>query len=107
MKKNGVEYPDVVDLVTADDAEVTLIIVQTETLGASMLPKLQDKINNYLSFAKDGQLHELYPETKDKDIVIRLNAFEEVDSEALGFFEIAAEVLAEEGVKFIWSKCKY
>jgi len=107
MTKCRVNYPEVVDLVAESDSEVILIIVQTESIISNTLSKLEDKINNYLSFAKDGQLYELYPSTIGKDVVIRLDIYEEVDSAALNFFETAAEVLAGEGVKFTWANCKY
>ena len=57
---------DVIDLVTitSDGKAIQLWIVQDEPWSGSedQVVSLQDKINNYLSFALDGQLQESYPD---------------------------------------------
>jgi len=105
--KNGVEHPEIIDLVSSDGDTVVLIIVQTEAPNDHFLSSLEDKINNYLSFAKDGQMYELYPDTNGKDITIRLDMYEALDQEILKFCEKAKEVLSHENVSFVCSKCEY
>jgi len=105
--KNGAEHPEIVDLVTSNDDSVILIIIQTEKLNNRLLSRLEEKINNYLSFAKDGQMLELYPETEGKDITIRLDMYEDIDRNALEFCKNAKDVLSQKNVNFVWSECEY
>jgi hypothetical protein len=87
MTRNGIRYPDVIDLV-AMDAEGTpiLIVVETEPLAADDAPALQQKLNNYLSYALDGQLVANYPQATGKPVRIRVDLYALPDEFIQEFF---------------------
>jgi len=62
MSKNGAKYPEVIDFLTEKDGVCSLYIVQSTPLDDGLTLKLQEKINNYLAFALDGQLAKEYPD---------------------------------------------
>ena len=107
MTKNGAEHPEVIDLVSENDSDIILIIIQTESLDEKLLLKMQDKINNYLSFAENGELQKLYPDAIGKNVVVRLDMYEKIDPAALDFFEKVKALLADNDVKFTWAECEY
>lgn len=98
----GLAHPDVVDLVTHDHDKENwkLIVVETEAWDGSVdrLLQLQGKLNNYLAFALDGQMHRLYPESIEKHVAIQLDCYEEPDQRTVEFLETAKQRVAEEGI---------
>ena len=107
MSKKGINYPEVIDLVAENDTEVILIIVQTELLTDALFINFQEKVNNYISFAKDGQMIALYPNVPEKDIVIRIDMYEIIETTTLELFLKTKDALLQHNIKFIWSKCAY
>ncbi len=52
MARSGIQFPDVVDLTSrAKDGTIRLIIAETATLTGNHVLGLQQKLQNYLSFA--------------------------------------------------------
>lgn len=85
MAKNGIRYPGVIDLVTQGDEGVRLVLVQTEPLASGDAEALQEKLNNYLSFALDGQLVAIYPEAVGKPIAIRVDLYAAPEEAIMSF----------------------
>lgn len=104
MANNGAEHPDKIDLVTEHDDYVNLIIVQTAALTDDLLLSLQDKLNNYLSFALDGHLHEIYPSTKYKKIVVTVDLYDYANSSIFDFLNKSRDVFAKSGVTLKWGE---
>jgi hypothetical protein len=102
--RSGLAYPDVVDLVThtPDEGEWKLIIVEEALWDGSpeQILKLQQKLNNYLSFALDGQMQRLYPSSAGKRVVVQLDCYERPDQQTLAFLDIARKRMLEQGVGF-------
>lgn len=51
------------------------------------LRELQDRLYNCVFAAIDGQLADLYPDSKGKDVVIRLDCFDTPADEVADFFD--------------------
>jgi hypothetical protein len=80
MTRNGIQHPQVIDLVTqTEDGTYILILVEAEPLDRSHALLLQDKLNNYLGFALDGQLERSYPSAKGQAVRIRIDLYAEPD----------------------------
>jgi hypothetical protein len=77
----GVEQPEVIDLVSHDPQRDAFVLVAIEdrswNCGDQQLLDLQAKLKNYVSFAEDGQMLAMYPDSAGKPWVIRLECVEE------------------------------
>lgn len=99
--KSGIEYPSSVDVITqTPTGEWKLIIVEDGAWDGSpeRLSKLQQKLNNYLSFALDGQLVRLYPEAQGHKVAIQIDCYRQPDDDTLSFLESARERMKADGV---------
>jgi hypothetical protein len=101
MKANAA----VIDLVTHDPAsdEYALIMVETRPWDGSeeRREELQDKINNYLSFALDGQMSKLYPASRGKPLRLQLDCASPLDPTTAEFIDQVSEQLRSEGIRFL------
>lgn len=72
----GLRDLDIVDLVAIDESTgyVVLIIEDDEEwfFQGEHLILLEEKINTYLRYIEDGELFELYPQAKERGIVIKI-----------------------------------
>lgn len=100
--RSGIAHPQVIDLVTEDlNDEWALIIVEVGDWNGSdeQLMKLQEKINNYLKFALDGEMARLYPEARGKGVRIQLDLYSEPDERTLRFIRRAEQAISSEGLR--------
>jgi hypothetical protein len=91
---------DVVSL-TPDGRTVVLSLVADAPWGArgERLPALQAKLNTYLAYALDGQLHEDYPQVAGKAVRFRLHyAYPPTQREQDFIDLVCRDVLAPEGI---------
>jgi hypothetical protein len=94
----------VIDLVSYNPKTDTysLIIVEErpwDGLGKRLL-ELQKRINEYLSFALDGEMMRRYPETKGKQIRILLSTTQPPDPKTSEFLQMVAKFAKENGLDF-------
>ena len=88
MSRSGLQYPQIVDLITrAKDGTFCLIIAETDAVTGERVLALQEKLKNYLAFAKDGQLMAKYPEAKGTPVRIRVDLYAEPDAIVLEFLK--------------------
>jgi hypothetical protein len=103
--KAGVHNPKVIDLVTHDPEtdEFALIMIETRDWDGSpeRLLQLQEKVNNYLSFALDGQMVKLYPESTGKSVRLQLDCNRLPDQDTLRFIEQLREHIKPLGIPFV------
>ncbi len=101
---SGVRNPGVVDLITFDPKtdEHVLVMIETRPWDGSFerLKEIQDKVNNYLVFALDGEMVRKFPDSKNKRVRLQLNSFESPDSKTQEFLVAVAEKLRQNGVNF-------
>ncbi len=97
MSKHGIQYPEIIDFVAADEQECVLVVVQDEYLSKEDTFALQEKLNNYLCYAIDGQLFRDYPECAGKRLVLQINLFEVPDPFVFEFLEKARSTIEQEG----------
>ncbi len=73
----GIEHVDTIDLIAADAAHqmVRLIIIGPDEWDGfdGELEKLQEKINTYLSYAVDGELHTSFPHLAQHRVCIQID----------------------------------
>jgi hypothetical protein len=69
--------------------------------SADRVLQLQEKVNNYLSFALDGQMARQYPESAGKPIRLQLDCVAEPDADSARFLELAREKLKPDGIRLI------
>jgi len=101
----GVQNPTVIDLVTYDSKSGEFALIMTETRpwdgSADRVLALQQKINNYLSFALDGQLEREHPGSVGKPIRLQLDCACPPDPETGRFIDLVREKLRGEGIRFV------
>lgn len=100
-EKHGIEYPDAVDVITHDPKtdEWILYVIETDAWDTpERIPQLQEKLNNYLKFALDGELHRKYPLAVGKHVRIRLDFHQPPDDMTLRFIDLARDQIGEEGI---------
>src|SRR2546430_5281965 len=94
----------VIDLVSynAKTDTYSLIIVEERPWDGSgqRLLELQQRVNDYLSFALDGEMTRLYPDSRGKQVRILLSCMNEPDSITSEFLRRAAALSRENGVDF-------
>jgi Family of unknown function (DUF6572) len=98
----GIAYPDVIDLVTEEpDGEWALIVVEEGdwTGSQDQLKRLQEKLNNYLKFALDGEMARLHPESKGKKVRIQLDLYSPPDPKTMRFIKRLEEAISAEGLR--------
>jgi hypothetical protein len=99
-----VDQTGVVDFLGVDktSGEVNLTIsdhfVWDENEGEHLL-LLQEKINFYLAFILDGQLHTDFPHLQNKPVTIRLFGAYPLSEQAQRFFDLAKGRIEEAGVQ--------
>lgn len=101
----GVQNPAVVDLVTYDAKSEEFALIMTETRpwdgSAERVLELQQKINNYLSFALDGQMGREHPGSVGKVIRLQLDCATPPDSETQHFIDLVRTKLRDQGIRFV------
>ena len=101
----GVHNPRVIDLVAHDPEldEFGLIMVETRPWDGSTqrLLELQAKINAYLSFALDGEMYRLYPESVGKQLRLELDTYSPPDDTALTFIAQVRDKLVNDRIAFV------
>lgn len=99
----GVDNPRVIDLVTYDPKSGEYVLIMTEERqwdgSADRVLQLQEKVNNYLSFALDGQMAKQHPESVGKPIRLQLDCVAEPDADSARFLELAREKLKPDGIR--------
>jgi hypothetical protein len=98
----GIAHPEVIDLVTQEPGdEWALIVVEEGDWDGSdeQLQALQEKLNNYLKFALDGEMARMYPESQGKKTRIQLDLYSEPDAKTLRFIKRAQEAISREGLR--------
>lgn len=101
----GIENPRVVDLVTYDARTGEYVLIMTEERqwdgSADRVLQLQQKINNYLSFALDGQMAREYPESAGKPVRLQLDCIAEPDADSARSIELVSERLKLDGIDLV------
>jgi hypothetical protein len=101
----GVQNPTIIDLVTYDSKSGEFALIMTETRpwdgSADRVLELQEKINNYLAFALDGQLERQHPGSVGKPIRLQLDCVGPPDPETGHFINLVREKLRGEGIRFV------
>jgi hypothetical protein len=103
----GVEDPGVVDVVTQKPTGgFELIMVESRPWTDPLAERVQQilaKIETYLSFAFDGQMAEMYPDSVGVGLSIRLDCVEEPGEDARAAIEKVAAAVERQGVQFVVS----
>lgn len=102
---SGERNPGTVDLVTYDSKSGEYVLIMTEDRewdgSADRVVELQEKLNNYLSFALDGQMARQYPESVGKPLRLQLDCVRLPDPDTSRFIEIVREKLRPDGIRFV------
>jgi|SRR3954463_5229195 len=107
MSGSGLQYPQIVDLITREkDGTFCLIVAETDAVTGERVLALQEKLKNYLAFAKDGQLLAKYPEAKGAPVRIRVDLYAQTDALTLEFLRRFRTLALEEGVDVELSICQ-
>lgn len=95
---SGIEHTDVIDVIAHDPSTdtVTLIMKEPRPWDGSdqQLFQLQEKINTYLSFALDGEMHEEYPQFKGKPVRLQLDCHALPDERTRYFLQQVRDQIA-------------
>lgn len=101
----GVQNPMLMDLITADAAtgSVVLVMIERRPWGADprQFSQIEEKINRYMGYALDGFLVQQYPQYEGKPVMIRLDCAQAPSGEAQHFVESAQHATAQHGITFV------
>jgi CRP-like cAMP-binding protein len=97
-----IEQTSVVDILAIDKATGNVKLVITDHRDWDVdsdehLQLLQEKINTYLRFVESGEMLETRPDTRGRDVVIRIVGKHPLGDEAQKFFNAAREVVKKAG----------
>ena len=99
-----IEAMNVIDLVAHDPATDEVVLVMTEPRAWSgsdkQLFEFQEKLNTYLGFALDGEMHEAYPQFTGKTVRVQLESPFQPDPRTLACIERVRRQIAVQEVKF-------
>ncbi len=99
----SVDNPSVIDFV-AHDPKGTVVLVMVEGRewdgSTERLGQLQEKINNYLTFATDGEMLKKYPELTGKPVRLELRCIGAPDETTEQFLTLVRRTLSEQGIVF-------
>lgn len=89
-----------------ETGEVTLGILESRSWDGSLgqLRQLQDKVNRYLDFALDGEMHRKLPETVGQPVHVRLFYVNEPHHTALDFLDSLRTELSKFNVRFTYQR---
>jgi hypothetical protein len=99
----SVDETDKIDLLVTDREKTHVLLVITDHLDWEEfdeefhLELLEDKLNAYLHFIKDGELVKMRPDLEGLPITIRVDAKYPPSSEATKFYRQAGPMVAEAG----------
>jgi uncharacterized protein DUF6572 len=101
----SVDQPDVIDFLTHDSktGEVILVMVEGREWDGSdvQLRQLQEKFNNYVSFALEGGLAQRHPELAGAPVILELRA-RHPDRRTQRFLDVSKKKLADLGLHLRW-----
>ena len=99
----SIEQKEVIDIVSID-AKGNAVLTISDHLPwdeeNEHLLLLQDKINSYLGAIEDGQLYDVYPNAKNRNIIIRVVALDSPTKDGFLFLEKVKGVLGSAGYGF-------
>lgn len=102
-----IEQSGIVDLIaiSTDSGVASLIVSDHLEWGvndkAHML-RVQEKINEYLSFIEGGTLLDARPDLKNKRLVLKVIGLHQPSSEGLAFYDKLRDALADVGYPFVF-----
>jgi hypothetical protein len=100
MNKFGVSFTNQIDAIGIRDGECILSIIQADPLSPELTVLLQQKLNHYLQYILDGQLHEERPETSNIPKTIELYLQHSASDVAEAFLKKVKPYIESEGIKF-------
>jgi len=102
-ERRGVEFADVIDLLTHDSKSGRVQLVMFEPRpwdgGEEQLFQLQEKLNAYMSFVLDGEMGDSYPELEGQKLSVVLRCLEMPSSEAVEFLSKVREQIALQDIE--------
>jgi hypothetical protein len=98
MSSTGINSPSVVDLVTEGSESVQLVLIETRPLVEQDASALQEKLNNYLSYALEGGLVTRFPGAAGKQTCIRIDLYAQPDTFIKEFVRRYSAALIQHGV---------
>ncbi len=93
----GIGSPESIDLVMRNVRTDTWSLVLTETSewngSEEQLDRLERKLERYRSFAVDGEMHRLHPDSKAKPVIIEIHLYSDPTTAALAIIHHVRERL--------------
>lgn len=100
----ALQHTNVIDLIAQDPTtnEVVLGIIELRPWEESdrRIFELQEKVNAYLSFALDGEMHAHFPQFSELTVHLRLDTVEPPTPQAEHFIGIIREQIGFQGILF-------
>jgi hypothetical protein len=99
MTRNGIRFPDVIDLTTkAPDGTIRLVLAETDAMTGHDIPALKRKLDNYAAFAQSGELSTLPVATGRRPVLIRVDLYAEPDQLVVIFLRHYRMLLEKQGL---------
>jgi hypothetical protein len=99
MTRNGIRFPDVIDLTTkASDGTIRLVLAETEALTGHDIPALKRKLDNYAAFAQSGELPTVPIARGNRPVLIRVDLYAEPDQLVVIFLRHYRTLLEKQGL---------
>lgn len=103
----SIEEVNKIDLFTVTSEEIyppQAFLVITDHLEWPLNPNdhlfmLQEKINSYIAAVESGEIYNLFPESRGKNIVIKIYFQHRIPMECIDFLSNASEVLSSTNIQ--------
>lgn len=100
----GIEYPDVIDLVTYDPKGEEFAVIMHEYrpwfASPARMDELIRKINSYLQFVESGNLVRKFPKAAGKKVRLQLDCSELPPTEIAELIQQSQQLLLGRGITF-------
>jgi len=92
-----------IDFIGTDEKSNSVILTISDHLdwddSENHLLLLQKKLNNYLTFCESGEIFEIYPNAKGKNLVIEIIGKQPLNQKGSDFLEEAKIIIKETNIK--------
>ncbi len=107
QQERGMHNPQVVDLITPDDATGEVVLVMLEERPWNSVPdhmrQVEAKFNAYLEYVLGGHFTKQYPQYEGRAVRLQIDCVENPPAKEGGFFTAMSNFAAGEGLRLVVS----
>jgi len=107
QRERGMHNPQVVDLITPDEATGEVVLVMLEERPWNSVPdhlrQVEAKFNAYLEYVLGGHMAKQYPQYAERSVRLQIDCVENPPAKDGAFFNAMSNFAAGEGIRLVVS----